>query len=388
MARAFYAEAWRRGYDVKFGIASIIMQALCMAPISALGVVAMFFVLRRVFASDQRALWLTLLYAFGTPVFYRTGYLNHNMMLGHFAFMGFLALWNPGHDRRWSPKLRAVAAGVAGGAAVLFDYSGVILLLGLFAYTLVKNFGDGGLAPAVRRGAYYVAGSVPPVALLWLYQWRSFGHPFLPGQHWMPPVEWIDVGYQGFGLPHADILKALLIDYRYGLFLTSPVLLLALASPFLKRSLPARELWTLLGISAALWLFCGAISYTRLQFNTGLRYLAPLLPFLFVPAAVTLVRLPAIAASLVGVLCVAQAWCMAMYRDVERGAGLLEPVLNVFLGGFQLPLLAVLSRMGGQYGTWFERGSSPLPLFVLIAAVVYCVWRPTALYIKNDGASR
>jgi hypothetical protein len=81
MARDFYQEAWRRGFDIKFGLASVVMQALCMAPISALGVVAMFYFLRRVFGSDQTAFRLALLYAFGTPVFFRTGLLNHNMMM-------------------------------------------------------------------------------------------------------------------------------------------------------------------------------------------------------------------------------------------------------------------------------------------------------------------
>src|SRR5689334_6097254 len=82
MARAFFQESWKRGYDVKFGIAAIVMQAFCMAPISALTAVAMFYFLRRVFGSDRAAFWLALLYAFGTPAFFRTGYLNHNLMLG------------------------------------------------------------------------------------------------------------------------------------------------------------------------------------------------------------------------------------------------------------------------------------------------------------------
>ena len=72
MGRDFYAEAWRRGFDIKFGLAAFVIQALCMAPISALGVVVMFFVLRLVFLSDRTALWLALLYGFGTPVFFRT----------------------------------------------------------------------------------------------------------------------------------------------------------------------------------------------------------------------------------------------------------------------------------------------------------------------------
>ena len=45
------------------------------------------------------------------------------------------------------------------------------------------------------------AGTLPGVLLLWFYQWKAFGNPFLPGQHWMPPVEFIDRGYQGFQFP-------------------------------------------------------------------------------------------------------------------------------------------------------------------------------------------
>jgi len=98
MARAFYKEAWRRGFDIKFGLAAFVMQSMAMAPISALGVVVMFYLLRLIFLSDKTALWLSLLYAFGTPVFFRTGFLNHNLMLGHFAFMGFIVMWNAGGE--------------------------------------------------------------------------------------------------------------------------------------------------------------------------------------------------------------------------------------------------------------------------------------------------
>src|SRR3990172_2308209 len=106
MAREFYMEAWRRGYDVKFGLAAFVIQSMCMAPSSALGVVVMFYVLRRVFGSNKTAILLALLYAFGTPIFFRTGTLNHNLMLGHFAFLGFVAMWNPANSSRWSTHTR------------------------------------------------------------------------------------------------------------------------------------------------------------------------------------------------------------------------------------------------------------------------------------------
>ena len=186
-----------------------------MAPISALGVVAMFFALRRVFGSDRAAFWLTLLYAFGTPVFFRTGYLNHNLMLGHVAFWGLLMLWNPAGSARPSARMRYLLAGLSGGAAVLLDYSGMILLAGLLVYGVFRiekkaDSDQDNQPPAsarIRHALLAGLGALGPIVLLWFYQWRSFGHPFYPGQHWMPPVEWIELGYQGFTWPQPYISR-------------------------------------------------------------------------------------------------------------------------------------------------------------------------------------
>jgi hypothetical protein len=136
----------------------------------------------------------------------------------------------------------------------------------------------------------------------------------------------------------------------------------------------AREFTLLLLVPVGLWLFCGGISYVRLQYNNGLRYLAPLLPYMFVLAALVLVRLPRRLTYLLSIAAVAQAWSMAMYRDVERGLGVLDPILHVFIGGFQLPVLTVLSRMNGQYGEYASSGVSPLPILIVLGALLAVIW--------------
>lgn len=380
MQREFYAEAWRRGYDIKFGLAAAVMQWFGMAPASALAAVVMFFLLRFLFQSDKVALGLSLLYAFGTPVFFRTGFLNHNLMLGQIAFMGFLALWNPWRSKRLTTRVRFFIAGIAGGTALLFDYSGSVLLMGLFVYGILQQLNTGSRQNAIRNGIWFILGTVGPVCLLWFYQWQSFGNPFLPGQHWMPPVEWIDLGYQGFGLPQLDLFLMLGFDYRFGLFTSSPLLLLALAAPFVDRGrdriLPKLELWAILGICLGFWIFFSGSNYTRLEFNTGIRYMSSILPFLFVPAAVVLMRLPRYAIYFIFLFSFVESWPLAMYRDVERGMGLLEPILHVFTGGLQLPALTTLSRMGTTYGDYFVQGVSVIPLFLLAAAILYGIWSP------------
>lgn len=391
MAKDFYREAWKHGLDVKLGLAAIVMQVLCMAPLSALGVVAMFYLLRYVFQSDRTGLLLSLLYAFGTPVFYRAALLNHNMLMGHFAFMGFLAMWNPGALLRWADARRYFLGGLAGGLSLLLDYSGAIMLAGLFCYTVVKAR-QSGSPRETRRNAWwwYALGAAGPILFLWFYQWRCFGNFILPVEHWMPlpPLEEVHVGYQGFTHPQAILLRLLLFDYRFGLFVTCPLLMLALAAPWLNhrvlnrhvlsrgagRLVPAPEFATMFLLSAAMVVFFGGWTSVWLQFTFGIRYLAPVLPFLFVPAAIVVMRLPRQFALFFAVVSVAEAWSMSMYRDVERGFGVFDTILHVFIGGFQLPALTVFSRMGGAYGDYASGGVSPLPVFALAAALIFVIW--------------
>ena len=375
MARAFYQQAWLRGLDLKFGLGALVSQSLCMAPLSALIVVLMFSLLKQLPATQRAALPLALLFAFGTPLFYRTGTLNHNLLLGHFAFAGFVVLWNPSAWVKWSDTQRALAAGVAAGSGILMDYSGVVPAVTLGLYMLHKM-------RSAQAAFQFALGALGPLSLLWLAQWQSFGHPFYPAQHWMPAVAFSDQGYHGVALPKLDLLWQNGFDYRFGLFTSAPILLLALAAPWLRRQriasrLEAPELVFIFASVAGLWLFASAVQFGRLQFNTGVRYMAPAFALLFVPAALALMQLSPMPRGLLAAAAVTQAWCMAMYRDVERGLGLGEPVLQVFTGGLQLPFLTVLSRMSAQYGSFFQQPALPLLIFLFTAAFLYAmIWRP------------
>jgi hypothetical protein len=373
---AFYKAARQMGLDIRFGLVAAITHALFMAPLTAASAVLMFMLLGARGLAQRRALWLTLLYAFGTPVFFRTAYLNQNLGLGIFAFLAFALLWNPGGLFRLGARARLLAAGGLGGLAFLCDYSGAIPmgLLGLYAWWRQAG-GGAGWVRGLRDSLWYAAGAVPGILLLWQYQWASFGDPFRPPQHWMAPVTWIDVGYQGVGGITPELLGALLVHPSYGLFLTMPLALLALASPWFARRpgalLPRAETALCLGLAVALVLFFSTVQYTRLQWVTGIRYLAPLIPFLFLAAVPALLRLPRALAGLVAVLSVAIVWPLAMVRS--QGT-ILENILRAFVEGFQLPWLTVLSKTSAQYLPWLEGRPNPLPFFVLWGALVAMVW--------------
>lgn len=372
MAREFYREAYERGLDVKFGLAAGVMQAFCMAPLSALSAALMFYILVSLTSLPRASLALSILYAIATPVFYRTAQLNQNLLLSHFALIAFALLWRPWDDPSHLRRPRYLLAGLCCGWAVVLDYSGLVVLLVLSIYGLVRRTS----LPEelkLRRDIWQFALGVALCGVFLLaYQWRAFGNPFFPAQTYMPPAAFTGYGYRGMDWPHVDLLWRTAFDLRFGLFVSAPLLLLALYVPGWFKSrlrlVGRREMWCIVILSLSFFLFCAANQYTRMQFNTGVRHIVPVVPFLFLLAAGVLLRMPRLMAVVIGILTSYWSWCLAMYRDVEQGSGVLESLRHITFEGFRLPWLVTIERMG-----YLSRGSVA-PLLLLASAMVIAIW--------------
>ncbi|MEP6999348.1 MAG: hypothetical protein ABI969_02640 [bacterium] len=385
---AFYQKIRKMGWDVRFGLVTVITEVFAMAPIAAGSVVLMFSVLVAIGLGQRLSVWLSLLYAFGTPVFLRAAYLNQNLSVGIFAFVAFALIWNPGALVAWRTGRRLFVAGLFGGLAFLCDYSGAILmgLLGFYAWS--RSADDRGVVGGFKDSLWYLAGVMPGVLLLWQYQWASFGNAILPPQNWMAPVEFIDVGYKGVGGLSPELLKMLLFDSRFGLFIAMPLAVLAFLTPFVARkgrsTLPAREVFVCIGMCAALILFFATVQYTRIQFATGIRYLAPTFPFLFLAAVPALLRLPRVLTYAVVTVSIVISWSIAMVRS--QGT-VFENVERVMVEGFQLPWLSVMTKMSAQYLPWFKGTVSVLPIFALCGAMIWLIWRVQTPWRRLDVES-
>ena len=368
-AREFHRRAFERGLDVRLGLGMAATQALGMAPLSAAAVTVMFYVLLVRTGSRPAATWLALLYAFATPVFYRTAQLNHNLMVAHLALFAWVLLWRPWDDPAAAPKRpRYGLAGFLCGWAVVCDFTGIVVVAVLGIYGLLRRNALPAHAKSPWDAARFIAGVTAAGTVLLAYQWICFGHPLHPAQHYMPaPAH----GYRSLVFPQAKLLFQTAFDLRFGLFTSAPLLLLAFVPVWIRgrRIVEPRETRLILALAAAMFLFCCSIEYGYLQFNTGVRYVLPAVPFLFLLAANVLLRMPRLPAVLTGILATYWCWCLSMYREVEVGLGVLEGPIRVTLEGFRLPWLTTLQRMG-----YAPAHATPLALFAICGAVIWAIW--------------
>ena len=346
-----------------------------MAPLSALSAVVMFIVLTRLTSSVRAALILSLLYAFATPILYRTAQLNHNLLLAHFAFFAFVLLWRPWDDPASPKRPRYFLAGLLVGWTVVLDYSGAVAVIALAAYAGLRWW----QLPSAEKSPYdiiqFILGLALSAAVLLGYQWSSFGHPLYPAQRYMPETEFIDRGFSGFDWPSLDLLWRSAFGLKFGLFSFAPLLVLALYIPgwFSRniRIVPGREARFILLFTAGFFVFSAANQFGYVQFNSGIRHMVPVVPFLFLLVSGVLLRLPLVLAVVFGIVTTYWSWSLAMYREVGDGhpLGVIDAVGRVTLEGFRLPWLTTLELFG-----YVPAGLLTVPLLFLLGVALLLVW--------------
>jgi hypothetical protein len=378
----FMNRARARGLDVVLGLATLGITALLMAPLGGLAAVIMYIALRSRLGSDRTALWWALAYAFATPVFFRSGFLNQNVILAHCVLGAWLALTGVDHGESrdaveessamHSPRALYVA-GLLVGIGLLCDYSALPFLIVFGTWVFSESWRSGSSAAAIRSSLTYLAGVLGPLLVLLAYQWAAFGNPLFPAQRYIPPTQYSVKGWLGFSLPTVELLWGNLFDGRYGLFVFCPLLLAAFAAPFIRdrREGPSnRELGWIFAAFAALYLFSSANQFANLQWNTGVRYMVPITPLLFLAAIPVLRRIPSALTAAIVLTSLVISLAVTMTREDVTTA-----LAMVARDGPTLPVLIVLRKMESGYGAVHMPSYAIWILYAFVAAVLWIVWR-------------
>lgn len=364
-----------RGLDVRLALAAFAIQLGLMAPLAAVMTLLVFRYLSARLGNQRTAFWLALLYGLGTPVFFRSAFLNQNILLAHAVLGAWMLLtWprpapDPARSRRW------LLAGLCLGLGILLDYSAAPMALVFGVWALVEGWREGGPAGAVRFGGACLLGALPPVAVLLGYQWVAFQSPWFPAQRYMPATEFSVHGWNGMTLPTAELLWGNLFDPRYGLLVFCPLLMAGIAAVVVRRhpaAVPGGQVAVALLACLALLLFNSANQFANLQWNTGVRYMVPAVPLLFLLGVPVLLAAPAwLRWALVGPTLLIS-WSVSMMReDVPTSLRMLVTE------GPTLPMLIVLRKTAAAYAPFLGEGMQPFGVLsvLLVAAAVWLVWR-------------
>jgi len=406
LRREMFRKVKLAGLDLRFGASTAITSAFLMAPLCAGLVVLMYLTLLRRGLSRERASWLAFLFAFATPVFYRSAHLNHNVFLMAVLFGAFVLLWRDLEERESSLARRA-GAGFLCGMAISLDYAGVVPAGMLALYFVVERARDRGWLQAVWDAAAPIVAALPPILFLLGTQWAMYGNAFTPGQFVMPNQnEYVHEGARGIALPNMEVFLKNLISPSWGLIPFAPLLVFAFLPTRAMRAdellLPRRERRWTWAYTLAFMLFCAMNIYSLLQFNTGFRYLLPVVPFLFLAASDHLARLERKKLMALTIAVVAHGVVLSMMREVSdvenelrhaaRQLGVLSPQLDgywtvmftqtavpaswlrLFHEGPQLPWLTVLAQTTPS-AKWLGGPALPSALLVVTAGACWMIWR-------------
>ncbi|MBI5159893.1 MAG: hypothetical protein HY996_00490 [Micrococcales bacterium] len=187
---------------------------------------------------------------------------------------------------------RAALAGLLCAGATMFEYPAAIASAAVGVLSLVRLWPRPGRARLVS----FALGTAPPAAWTMAFHASAFGSPWSTGyQHLDNPTFRTNIarGFFGASSPSPEAFVRLLADPAFGLFVCTPILLVAFVG--LRRALRTERAETVASIVVFLGmaLFVSALNNWRGGWTVGPRYLSTVVPFLAGP---TLAGLEAIAA--------------------------------------------------------------------------------------------
>ncbi len=246
---------------------------------SAMAGVLVYRLAREWTGASRIAIVVALTYGLATPAFaYANNLYGHQLS----AFLLLSAFYLASRAARGiRPMLYAALTGLALGVGLITEYPTALIVAGIGLYALHKWRN-------IKMVAFACLAGLPPLLLMFAYNYAIFQTPLPVGYLYSPLYsELHHTGLVSVTYPKPDVIFQLLFGAQRGLFLLSPILLVALVGFYWfarERALRAEFFLTLWAVTSFL-LFNGSSAMWQGGFAVGPRYLVPMLPFLVLPLA-------------------------------------------------------------------------------------------------------
>ncbi len=287
-------------YLKKFILHSFVV-ALIVAPLSALTLILIFRIAKKITNSQSAAVLTAISIGAGTSFFYyaSTG-LVHNVGV-FFSFFAFYLIYTRFEEIKRKISLQLFTGGLI-GFSIFVDYLQLIVAFFLIGYIILKF---------KNSWSFFLIGIFVGVLPLLIYNFDTFDNPLALSYSYHcysyvceeknsidynPPVQIIgqiieksahifDRRYTSPDL--FNIMTRMLIFPYKGLFIYSPILIFALFGFFYFYKIDPNLTFIILGIFVTFLIVIGGIDHWHGDYF-GLRYLIPTLPFLALPLSVIL----------------------------------------------------------------------------------------------------
>jgi hypothetical protein len=330
------------------------------------------------------SLFAVLAYGLLTPAFaYANNFYSHQLS----SALLFAAFYLAFNRQKIGQAGRLLLIGFLIGYAVISEYQVVLIAAILFLYTFYQLFRNGSW---LKIGWVLLTGLV--VMAGWMvYNTLIFGGPF--NISYVYSADWTvqhQTGFMSLTYPHLDALWGMTFSLFRGLFLLSPVLLLAFPGLFFwwqdKKAFRA-ELVAVISIILAMVLFNSSSIMWWGGFSIGPRYFLPAVPFMTLPLGYFLNRYfekawANILAAVLAVLSLVSTWGMTLAGQSFPPDTIFDPFTAYAIPNWQAGNIA--RNLGTLLG--FTGFSSLLPLaIILLSAALAWIFLSQSIPAKHKS---
>jgi hypothetical protein len=351
---------------IRIAISQVAITYLVATLPTLLLALLLYHLLRQMQVQPGVSLLTGLAYGLLTPAFaYANNFYSHQLSAA-LLFAAFLLAF---HLQKMNKIARLVGIGLLLGYAVISEYQVVLIAAILFGYTFYQLFRtENGL----KIGWVLLAG-LGVMAGWMIYNTLIFGGPF--NLSYQYSAEWTvqhQTGFMSLTYPHWDAVWGITFSPFRGLFLLSPVLLLAFPGLVLwwRNKVFRPELWVVVSVILAMGLFNSSSVMWWGGFAIGPRYFLPAVPWMVLPLGFFLNRTlkkawAILLAGTLAVLSLVSTWGMTLAGQSFPSDTIQNPFIAYAIPNWQSGNIA--RNLGTLLG--FTGLSSLIPLGIILLSV-------------------